>query len=134
MYSFSLRVNCFVGACSIMVRTSVVFKIVKVCWRNVTFVFIFPLTETFKHFCTSHSPRPLGFLHLCRSVTVAERLLALQRKSHLCIPFLGIARPQPNFHFHVSMSDLYSSRIGLHISSNRIGRPIVGIYKSLTDA
>ncbi len=31
------------------------------------------------------------------------------------------------------MSDLYSPRIGLHISSSRIGRPIVGIYKSLSD-
>ncbi len=40
----------------------------------------------------------------------------------------------PNFHIHVSVSDLYSPRIGLHISSSRIGRPIVGIYKSLTDA
>ncbi len=29
---------------------------------------------------------------------------ALQRKTHLCIPFLGIARPlSPNFHTHVSM-------------------------------
>ncbi len=37
----------------------------------------------------------------------------------------------PNFHSHVS--DLYSPRIGLHISSSRIGRPIVGIYKSLID-
>jgi hypothetical protein len=39
----------------------------------------------------------------------------------------------PNFHIHVSVSDLYSPRIGLHISSSRIGRLIVGIYKSLTD-
>ncbi len=36
----------------------------------------------------------------------------------------------PNFHIHVSVSDLYSPRIGLHISSSRIGRPIVGSYKS----
>jgi len=34
----------------------------------------------------------------------------------------------------VSVGDLYSPRIGLHISSSRIGRPIVGIYKSLTNA
>ncbi len=31
------------------------------------------------------------------------------------------------------LSDLYSPRSGLHISSSRIGRPIVGIYKSLTE-
>ncbi len=29
---------------------------------------------------------------------------------------------------------MYSPRIGIHISSSRIGRPIVGIYKSLTDS
>ncbi len=34
----------------------------------------------------------------------------------------------------MSVSDLYFPRIGLHISSSRIGRPIVEIYKSLTDA
>jgi hypothetical protein len=39
----------------------------------------------------------------------------------------------PNFHIHVSVSDLYIPRIGSHISCNRIGRSIVGIYKSLTD-
>ncbi len=42
--------------------------------------------------------------------------------------------PSPNFNIHVSVSDSYSPRIVLHISSSRIGRPIVGIYKSLTDA
>ncbi len=39
----------------------------------------------------------------------------------------------PNFHIHVSVSDLYIPMIVPHISSSRIGRPIVGIYKSLTD-
>jgi hypothetical protein len=39
-----------------------------------------------------------------------------------------------NFRIHVSMSDLFSPRIGLHTSSSRIGRPIVEIYISLTDA
>ncbi len=40
-------------------------------------------------------------------------LSALKRKSHLCVPFLGIARLSPNFHIHVSVSDLYIARIGL---------------------
>ncbi len=36
----------------------------------------------------------------------------------------------PNLHIHVSVSDLYIPRIGVHISScSRIGRPIVEIYK-----
>ncbi len=41
----------------------------------------------------------------------------------------------PNFHIHVSVSDLYISKIPrFHIfSCSRIGRPVVGIYKSLTD-
>ncbi len=39
-----------------------------------------------------------------------------------------------NFNIHVSVSNLYSPRIGLHISSSRIGRPMVGINESLIDA
>ncbi len=60
--------------------------------------------------------------------------LTLQRKSHLFIPFLGMRGLSPNFHIHVSVSDLYSSRISLHISSSRIAKPVMGIYKSLTYA
>ncbi len=43
----------------------------------------------------------------------------------------------PNFHIHVSVSDLYRPRSGLHTvfpPACRTGRPIVGIYKSLRDA
>jgi hypothetical protein len=36
----------------------------------------------------------------------------------------------PNFHTHVSVSDLYIPRIG---PCSRIGRPILEIYKFLTD-
>ncbi len=39
----------------------------------------------------------------------------------------------PNFHIHVSVSDLFIPSISPHISSSRKGRPIVGIYTSLTD-
>jgi hypothetical protein len=40
----------------------------------------------------------------------------LQRKSHLCIPFLGIARRLSlYFHVHVSVIDLYIPRFGSHI-------------------
>jgi hypothetical protein len=39
----------------------------------------------------------------------------------------------PNFHIHVSVSDLYIPRIGPHISSSRKGKPIVEICNSLTD-
>ncbi len=57
----------------------------------------------------------------------------LQRKSNLCIPFLGLRGLSPNFHIHVSVSDWYIPRIRPHISCSRIGRLIVGIYKSFTD-
>jgi hypothetical protein len=40
----------------------------------------------------------------------------------------------PNFHIHVSVSDLYIPTIDLPILLQEICRPILGIYKSLTDA
>jgi hypothetical protein len=44
------------------------------------------------------------------------------------IPFIYSfsGNSSPNFNIHESVSDLYSPRIGLHISSSRIGRLIVG--------
>jgi hypothetical protein len=53
---------------------------------------------------------------------------ARQRKSHLCIPRKGIARPQAQF--HVAVSAIIYSHI---FSCSRIGGPIIRIYKSLTD-
>jgi hypothetical protein len=55
------------------------------------------------------------------------------------IPFIhsqkrNCASLSPNFHIHVSVSNLYIPRIGLHFSCSRIGRPIVEIYKSLKDS
>ncbi len=39
----------------------------------------------------------------------------------------------PNSHIHVSVSDFYIPRIGLPIWLSKVGRPILGIYKSFTD-
>jgi hypothetical protein len=39
----------------------------------------------------------------------------------------------PNFHIHVSVSDLYISTISPLIYSSKIGGPIVGIYKLLIE-
>jgi hypothetical protein len=39
----------------------------------------------------------------------------------------------PNFHIHVSMSELYIPTMGLPILLEDICGPILGIYKSLTD-
>jgi hypothetical protein len=59
---------------------------------------------------------------------------ALQGKSHLCIPFFWeLHGLSSNFHIHVSVSDLYIPRIRPLISRSRIGRPILEMYKSLTE-
>jgi hypothetical protein len=39
----------------------------------------------------------------------------------------------PNFHIHASVSYLYIPTIGLPILLEEICRPILGLYKSLTD-
>jgi hypothetical protein len=39
----------------------------------------------------------------------------------------------PNFHIHASLSDFYIQTIGLPILLEEICRPILGLYKSLTD-
>jgi hypothetical protein len=39
----------------------------------------------------------------------------------------------PNFYIHVSVSNLYIPTIGPQMQYSKIGRPIVAIYKSLTD-
>jgi hypothetical protein len=53
------------------------------------------------------------------------------RKLEINIPRKGIARP--NFHIHVSVSDLYIPKIDLPILLQEICGPILGIYKSLTE-
>ncbi len=57
------------------------------------------------------------------------------RKFETNIPRKGIARGHsPNFHIHVSVSDLYIPTIDdLPILLQEICGPIQGIYKSLTD-
>jgi hypothetical protein len=39
----------------------------------------------------------------------------------------------PNFHIHVSVSELYIPTMGLPFLLEEISGPIMGIYKSLTD-
>jgi hypothetical protein len=59
----------------------------------------------------------------------------LQRKSHLCIPRKGIARPQSQFpHSCVCEQFIYSQdQSTIYIFSCRVGRPILGMFKSFID-
>ncbi len=64
-----------------------------------------------------------------------QKILYTVTKIPFMYPFSGNCATSciPNFHIHVSVTDLYIPRIGPHFSCSRIGRSIVGIYKSLTD-
>ncbi len=59
----------------------------------------------------------------------------LQWKSHLCTPRKEIARPQSQFSHSCACERFIYSQEWVHrcIFLHRKGRPIVGIYKSLTD-
>jgi hypothetical protein len=46
---------------------------------------------------------------------------------------IGVSALSPNFHIHASVSDLYIPTICLPILLEEICRPILGLYKSLTD-
>jgi hypothetical protein len=75
-------------------------------------------------------------MHKPFSKQVCERFLATLHcngNSVYIFLFWELRCLSPNFHIHVSVSDLYIPRIGPHISSSRKGRPIMGIYNSLTD-
>ncbi len=64
---------------------------------------------------------------------LARRSPLKYRNFETNIPRKGISGPQPNFHIHVSVSHLYISMISLPILLEEICRPILGLYKSLTD-
>ncbi len=70
--------------------------------------------------------------HWATYPTVTTVSLQVSRHTATKIPhrlflFWELRGLSPNFNIHVSVSDLYSPRISLHISSSRIGRPIVEI-------
>jgi hypothetical protein len=74
----------------------------------------------------------------CPSWQIREYLMtALQRQnteiSKQIFPEKEYRGLSPNIHIHVSVSDLYIPTIGLPILLEEICRPILGLYKSLTE-
>jgi hypothetical protein len=67
----------------------------------------------------------------------ARQLPALQRQnteiSKQIFPKKEYRGLSPNFYIHASVSYFYIPTIGLPILLEEIGRPILGLYKSLTD-
>jgi hypothetical protein len=64
-------------------------------------------------------------------------LIALQRQNaenlKQIFPEKEYRGLSPNFHIHVSVSELYFSTMGLPFLLEEMCGPILGIYKSLTD-
>ncbi len=57
----------------------------------------------------------------------------LQRQNAEIFPEKEYRGLSPNFHMHVSVSELYIPTMGLPFLLEEICGPILGIYKSLTD-
>ncbi len=81
-------------------------------------------------------PKGVSFVNFCGNVTKNGRFdwgLYTPTKSQLCIPRKGITRPQSRFpNSCVCARFIYPG--SFHIfSCSRIGRPMSGIYKSLSD-
>jgi hypothetical protein len=72
----------------------------------------------------------LHFLFCC-SYTAKNQYRKLE--TNTVFPEKELRGYSPNFHIHVSVSDLYILTIDLPILLQGICGPIVGIYKSLTD-
>ncbi len=77
--------------------------------------------------CTQRSQFTINWVNSDQVKLMGELTMHCNEKSLLCIPFLGIARPQsqPSSCDYERFID-YGS---VHISGSRIGRSIVGIYK-----
>jgi hypothetical protein len=83
----------------------------------------------------------LGFTQKFRSYGIAwlalHQLSTLQRQNTEILkqifPEQEYGGLNPNFNIHASLSDLYIPTTGLPILLEEICRPILGIYKSLTD-
>ncbi len=102
-------------------------------------IYVFPEINCFFPKQTYNVLSPSSYTHLSvRDLFISRIGLPILLHTAPAISFIysffwELRGLSPNFHIHVSVSDLYIPRIGPHISSSKKGRPIVGIYNSLTD-
>ncbi len=72
-----------------------------------------------------------GFYALCyllSTVCTSSKIRFMYSQKRNCVASF----PIPTFNIHISVSELYIPRINLLFGCSKIGRPILGIYKSLT--
>ncbi len=65
---------------------------------------------------------------------MANKYVLENKSSKQIFPEEKLRAHSPNFHIHVSVSDLYIPTIDLPILLQEICGPILGIYKLLSDA
>jgi hypothetical protein len=70
------------------------------------------------------------YIYIFISVCTAKKNTKISKQIFPKKEYRGLS---PNFHIHASMSDLYIPTVGLPILLEEICRPILGLYKSLTD-
>jgi hypothetical protein len=95
-----------------------------------------PFMYSFSGNCAaSVSISTFKFLHTSepKRRNVEERLLHCTENPNYVFPEMKLRVFIPNSCIDVSVNDLYIPRIGPQISCSRIGRSIVGRYKSHTD-
>ncbi len=68
-----------------------------------------------------------NFIYLCVFINVHRK------HTKQIFPEMKLRGLVPNFYIHVFVSELYIPTIGPLFCCSKIGRPIVGIYKSLTN-
>jgi hypothetical protein len=67
---------------------------------------------------------------LCSSIALQRQNTGILKHIFREKEYRGLS---PNFHIHASVSDLYIPTIGLPILLEEICKPILGLYKSLTE-
>ncbi len=77
------------------------------------------------------SPKQAASLSFSSCVSVVH---CTARKIPLMYSFSGNSAALAPISTFLCLWSIYSPRIGIHISSSRIGRLVAGIYRSLTDA